>query len=67
MGSCFLRNDIFRGSLKNKAKELGVDLVSVWNLRDYKSPRSPIPLRHFASAKSIVVLAFKPLAGPVKK
>jgi epoxyqueuosine reductase QueG len=64
MGSCFRRNDIFRGSLKNKAKELGVDLVSVLNLRDYKSPRSPIPLRYLASAKkSIIVLAFKPLAG----
>lgn len=49
--------------IKNKAKELGVDLVSVLNLRDYKSPRSPIPLRYLASAKSIVVLAFKPLAG----
>ena len=32
--------------IKNKAKELGADLVSFLNLRDYKSPRSPNPLRY---------------------
>jgi len=50
-------------TIKNKAKELGVDLVSVLNLKEYISPRSPDPHRYLSSAKSIVVLAFKPLAG----
>ena len=49
--------------IRNKAKELGADLVGFLNLKDYKSPRSPNPLRYLPSAKSIVVLAFKPLAG----
>ena len=47
----------------DKAKDLGADLVSFLNLKDYKSPRSPNPLRYLPSAKSIVVLAFSPLAG----
>ncbi len=50
-------------TIKKKAKELGADLVSVLNLKDYKSPRSPDPLRYLPSAKSIVVMAFAPLAG----
>ncbi len=50
-------------TIKKKAKELGADLVGVLNLNDYKSPRSPDPLRYLPSAKSIVVLAFAPLAG----
>ncbi|MBM4339278.1 MAG: epoxyqueuosine reductase [Deltaproteobacteria bacterium] len=50
-------------TIKNKAKELGADLVSVLNLKDYKSQRSPNPLRYLPSAKSIVLLAFAPLAG----
>ena len=49
--------------IRNKAKELGADLVGFLNLKDYKSPRSPNPLRYLPSAKSIVVLAFKPLSG----
>lgn len=49
--------------IKKKAKELGADLVSVLNLGDYKSPRSPDPLRYLPTARSIVVLAFTPLAG----
>ena len=27
--------------IRNKAKELGADLVGFLNLKDYKSPRSP--------------------------
>lgn len=50
-------------TIKKRAMELGADLVSVLNLNDYKSPRSPNPLRYLPSAKSIVVLAFTPLAG----
>ena len=50
-------------TIKNKAKELGADLVSVLNLKDYISPRSPDPHRYLSSARSFVVLAFKPLAG----
>ena len=50
-------------AIKNKAKELGADLVSVLNLREYDSPRSPNPHRYLPSAKSIVLLAFAPLAG----
>lgn len=50
-------------TIKTKARELGADLVSILNLKDYKSPRSPDPLRYLPSAKSIVVLAFAPLAG----
>ncbi len=49
--------------IRNKAKELGVDLVGFLNLKDYRSPRSPNPLRYLTTAKSIVVLTFKPLAG----
>src|SRR4030065_2615448 len=49
--------------IQNKAKELGADLVSFLNLKDYDSPRSPNPFRYLPSAKSIVVLAFSPLAG----
>ncbi len=29
--------------IRNKAKELGADLVSFLNLKDYDSPRSPNP------------------------
>lgn len=46
-----------------KAKELGADLVGFLNLSDYKSPRSPDPERYLRGAKSIVVLAFRPLRG----
>ncbi|NIO03743.1 MAG: hypothetical protein GTO13_04220, partial [Proteobacteria bacterium] len=49
--------------IKKKAMELGVDLVGLLNLRDYDSPRSPDPRRYLESAKSIVLLAFRPLAG----
>jgi epoxyqueuosine reductase QueG len=49
--------------IQNKAKEMGADLVGFLNLKNYKSPRSPNPLRYLPSAKSIVVLAFKPLSG----
>ena len=49
--------------IRSKAKELGADLVGFLNLKDYESPRSPNPLRYLTTAKSIVVLAFKPLAG----
>ncbi len=49
--------------IKKKAMELGVDLVGLLNLRDYDSPRSPDPRRYLESAKSIVVLAFRPLSG----
>ena len=48
--------------IRSKAKELGVDLVGFLNLKDYKSPRSPNPHLYLPSAKSIVVLAFSPLA-----
>lgn len=49
--------------IRKKAKELGADLVGFLNLKDYYSPRSPDPRRYLKSAQSIVVLAFKPLAG----
>jgi len=49
--------------IRKKAKELGAELVGFLNLREYDSPRSPDPLRYLPSAKSIVVLAFCPLAG----
>jgi len=49
--------------IRNEAKKLGVDLVGFLNLKDYDSPRSPNPHRYLPSAKSIVVLAFSPLAG----
>jgi epoxyqueuosine reductase len=49
--------------IKEKAEELGTDLVGFFKLRDYDSPRSPDPSRYLESAKSIVVLAFRPLAG----
>jgi epoxyqueuosine reductase QueG len=49
--------------IKEKAKELGADLIGFLNLRDYHSPRSPDPRRYLKSANSIVVLAFRPLSG----
>jgi len=49
--------------IRKKGEELGADLVGVLNLKDYHSPRSPDPHRYLPSAKSIIVLAFKPLAG----
>ena len=49
--------------IREKGKELGADLVGILNLKDYNSPRSPDPQRYLATAKSIIVLAFKPLAG----
>lgn len=49
--------------IRKKGKELGADLVGFLSLADYDSPRSPDPHRYLPSAKSIVVLAFKPLAG----
>ena len=49
--------------IKQRAKELGADLVGFLNIKDYDSPRSPDPHRYLDSAKSIVVLAFRPLAG----
>ena len=50
-------------TIKQKAKEMGADLVGFLNLKDYHSPRSPDPRRYLKSAKSIVVLAFRPLSG----
>jgi len=50
-------------TIKQKAKEMGADLVGFLNLKDYNSPRSPDPCRYLKSAKSIVVLAFCPLSG----
>ena len=49
--------------ITKKAKSLGVDLVSFLNLRDYNSPRSPDPQRYLKNAKSVALLAFRPLAG----
>jgi epoxyqueuosine reductase len=49
--------------IRNKGKELGADLIGFLNLEDYNSPRSPDPHRYLPSAKSIIVLGFKPLAG----
>jgi hypothetical protein len=49
--------------IREKGKDLGADLVGFLNLKDYNSPRSPDPYRYLSTAKSIVVLAFKPLAG----
>jgi epoxyqueuosine reductase QueG len=49
--------------IRKKAKNLGADLVGFLNLRDYNSPRSPDPHRYLPTAKSIIVMAFKPLAG----
>jgi epoxyqueuosine reductase len=49
--------------IRNKARELAADIVGFLNLKDYDSPRSPDPHRYLTSAKSIIVLAFKPLAG----
>jgi epoxyqueuosine reductase QueG len=49
--------------IRKKAKELGADLVGFLNLKDYNSPRSPNALRYLPSARSIAVLAFRPLAG----
>src|SRR4030043_1546887 len=49
--------------IREKGKELGVDLVGFLNLEDYNSPRSPDPHRYLSTAKSIIVLTFKPLAG----
>ena len=49
--------------IREKGKELGADLVGFLNLKDYNSPRSPDPRRYLPSAKSIVVFAFRPLAG----
>jgi len=37
--------------------------VGFLNLKDYESPRSPNPLRYLTTAKSVIILAFKPLAG----
>jgi len=51
-----------KGRIRGKDKELGADLVGILNLKDYDSPRSPDPHRYLATAKSIIVLAFKPLA-----
>ncbi len=45
------------------AKKWGVDLVGFLNLADYNSPRSPDPKRYLKNAKSIIVLAFRPVAG----
>jgi len=50
-------------AIRSHAKNLGADLVGFLNLKDYKSPRSPNPSRYLTNARSIVVLAFKPLAG----
>jgi epoxyqueuosine reductase QueG len=50
-------------AIRSHAKNLGADLDRFLNLRDYKSPRSPKPSRYLTNARSIVVLAFKPLAG----
>jgi len=50
-------------AIRQKAKELGADLIGFLNLKDYNSPRSPDPHRYLKSARSVVVLAFKPLAG----
>ena len=52
-----------REVIRNKGKELGADLIGLLNLEDYNSPRSPDPHRYLPSAKSIIVLGFKPLAG----
>ncbi len=49
--------------IKEKARELGADLIGFVNLKDYNSPRSPDPRRYLKSANSIVVLAFRPLSG----
>lgn len=50
-------------TIQDKAKELGADLVGFLNLKDYRSPRSPDPRRYLTTARSIVILAFQPLAG----
>ncbi|MEW5946007.1 MAG: hypothetical protein AB1742_07395 [bacterium] len=50
-------------AIKKKAKSLGADLVSFLNLSDYHSPASPDPQRYLKGAKSVVLLAFRPLAG----
>jgi len=49
--------------IKEKARELGADLIGFLNLKDYNSPRSPNPRCYLPSAQSVVVLAFRPLAG----
>ena len=49
--------------IRKKGTDLGADLVGFLNLKDYNSPRSPNPHRYLPSAQSIVVLAFRPLAG----
>jgi hypothetical protein len=54
---------VMKERIREKAKSLGADLVGFLNLRDYNSPRSPDPRRYLPTAKSIIVLAFKPLAG----
>jgi epoxyqueuosine reductase QueG len=49
--------------IKQKALDLGADLVGILNLKEYQSQRSPDPRQYLKSAGSIVILAFKPLSG----
>lgn len=49
--------------IRSKTKGMGADLVGFLNLRDYNSPRSPDPKKYLPSAKSIIVLGFRPLSG----
>ncbi len=49
--------------IREKAKNLGTDLVGFLNLSDYHSPNSPDPRDYLPNAKSIVVLALRNLSG----
>ncbi len=60
---CIRDRYILREKIRKKAKALGVDLVGFLNVNDYSSPRSPDPKHFLRSARSIITLAFRAIAG----
>ena len=59
-------SDAVKEKIREKAKNLGADLVGFANIRDYHSPRSPDPRSILPGVKSIIVLGFRDCDGAIE-